>query len=87
MITDSALNDIALIAGKDFGLPPANGFGQAISLLPDQDNDGISDIAVGAPWAGAGVVFLLSGADGSMIQRFDAPFGADGFGTALGTHR
>ena len=82
-LTDAALNDLALITGKDFGLPPVSGFAQAISLLPDQDGDGTNDMAVAAPWAGAGVVFLLSGVDGSMIQRFDAPFGVHGFGTAM----
>ncbi|MBL7009474.1 MAG: FG-GAP repeat protein [Planctomycetes bacterium] len=63
-------------------------FGRAVLGLPDQNGDGVPDLAVGAPWAllssyGTGALFLLSGADGSLIQAFLPNYGVRRLGASL----
>jgi len=57
------------------GLPPATGFGSAVAIAGDVDNDGWEDISVGAPFdetAGylSGAVRVFSGRDGELLQEF-----------------
>ena len=47
------------------------GFGRAVEGLDDLNGDGVGDIAVGAP--GAGLAWLLSGVDGSVLRRLEDP--------------
>jgi hypothetical protein len=72
-------------------------FGDAISVCPDLDWDGVPDILIGAPrgdgidrasWAGgneftdSGYAKLFSGRDGRLLARFDGP----GTRTNMGHH-
>lgn len=52
--------------------------GHALSAAGDVDLDGVPDVAVGAPFANFGLsnngaVYLLSGADGSLLRRLNGP--------------
>ena len=68
----------------------ASQFGYAVSSLGDVNNDGRSDLLIGAPAynnginTGAGRVYVCSGADGSVIHTINGPgvFGA-GFGQGV----
>ena len=82
-VTDAALKDLAVIAAADLNLPADSRFGQSAALVQDLNNDNISDLAIGAPGGSAGEVLLLSGSDGSLIDRFPAPANTAGFGTTL----
>ncbi len=61
-------------------------FGYDVAVLGDIDNDGIIDLAVGAPQRtvfGDGYVEILSGADGTSIMRLDSGLPGDQFGTGV----
>ena len=60
-----------------------DGFGKALARLSDRDGDGQDDLAVGAPDAGAGAVYLLN--SGSFVPKLLAQGELDGeaFGSAL----
>jgi len=67
------------------GLPST--FGRSMAALPDQSGDGLPEIAVGIPNAGAGVVADLPGfvriyssANGSLLASHAGPQIASGFG-------
>lgn len=51
------------VAGESAG----QGFGTSVAGTGDLDNDEVPDFVVGAPTAGSGKVFALSGVDGSTI--------------------
>lgn len=59
----------------------ANLYGYSIADAGDTNGDGTADVLVGDP-AGAGSVELRSGADGSLLHRFEGSPG-DGMGTAV----
>ncbi len=68
----------------------SSGFGAALSVTPDVDRDGVSDILVGAPfpvWSGTswtpGKVCLCSGRNGTVLQSWDGENGYDYFGWAV----
>lgn len=73
--------------------PQAGGaFGFSVISIPDLDGDGIADIAVGAPSGGnlgpegappPGVVYILSGFDGTIINTINGSINGEGFGWAL----
>ena len=56
------------------------GFGTAVAFVDDLDGDGVPEIAAGAPGDGAGVVFLLAGADGRPLLRIDGDHLKERFG-------
>ncbi|MCB1555525.1 MAG: serine hydrolase [Xanthomonadales bacterium] len=58
-------------------------FGYALSWVPDVDGDGRAELVAGAPNLGAGVVQLVSGANGSVLRQIAAPAGASLFGSAV----
>lgn len=66
-------------------------FASAIAVLDDSTGDGTCEIAVGAPQAtvnsqiGAGIVFILDGATGTILAQISADVGRGerGFGAAL----
>lgn len=65
------------------------GYGEALAVFPDQDGDGIDDVLVGYTgkncnsWSG--MIYLLSGADGSEIWNMCGGDGDGGcvFGTSI----
>lgn len=70
------------IAGSAFDNPFGAQFGAALAALPDLDDDGLPDIAIGAP-AGAGRVTFHSSADGSLIDAFTGTVEAARLGFSL----
>jgi hypothetical protein len=68
------------------GADNRNYFGDSLADAGDVNNDGVNDIVVGAPDASpngiheAGAVYILSGADGSLITRLNGLAGFDDFG-------
>ncbi len=64
--------------------PVAGGrFGESVCSAADFDGDGVSDIMVGAPKAGAGAVYVYSGRTHNLIRTYTAPLGARNFGRYL----
>lgn len=67
----------------------SDGFGYAVANLGDVNEDGIPDLAVGAPFEDslgndAGRVFVVSGADGStVLHSFLGERASDNFGTSV----
>jgi hypothetical protein len=80
--------DLTLLASQ-IDLRPDDLFGYSGVFLPDLDDDGVPDMALGAPGADpggrrdAGSVLILSGASGEILQRFDGEADGDLFGFAL----
>ena len=63
-------------------------FGASVAPAGDVDQDGVPDLAVAAPGDdsaanNAGRVYVLSGADGSVLWTVDGEAGNDAFGSAL----
>lgn len=60
------------------GESPGDNFGAAVATVSDLNGDGVPDLVVGAGLAdysylNAGAVYLISGADGSVLRRHDGP--------------
>ncbi len=70
-------------------VPAESGFGQAVGALGDLDDDGLRDLAIGAPLAtldgtGAGAIWLLAlDVDGSVRSELLVGPNAGGFGVGL----
>jgi len=66
----------------------SQGFGSAVSDAGDTDGDGVHDIAVGAPGSGfgayPGIVYLYSGADGSLLLSIPGEAAGSQFGFGVG---
>lgn len=64
-------------------------FGTGVCGVGDVNQDGRDDVMVGSPGAdspsfvGAGSAFVYSGADGSLLHRFDGDASFDSFGSSL----
>lgn len=54
--------------------------GLGIDLAGDIDADGVPDVIVGAPNVGPGFAYVLSGVDGSLLNRFEGENPGDQFG-------
>ncbi len=70
------------------GQQGADGFGLAIAALPDLDNDGHPDFAVGAPYddatgADSGSVYVFSGATGALVHKINGGAAGDAFGWSI----
>ncbi|OZC01755.1 FG-GAP-like repeat-containing protein [Rubricoccus marinus] len=86
----SGANGEAVWTAEGPGASPTR-FGAALAGIGDVSEDGVPDVAVGAPGADvdgvqdAGAAYVLSGADGSVLSSLTSPspmrFG--GFGSAL----
>ena len=75
-------------ASLHLGTGAFENFGHAVARLGDLDNDGVDDLAIGAPRANtaepfAGRVTVLSGADGSTLFVLDGVGPAEYFGFAV----
>lgn len=64
--------------------------GWAVALAGDVNEDGVTDVIVGAPGAGgdgantgAGAAFVLSGVDGAVLHTFTGETAGDRFGSAV----
>jgi Tetratricopeptide repeat/FG-GAP-like repeat/FG-GAP repeat len=67
---------------------PGERFGASAAGAGDQNGDGVPDLVVGAPGAGAkgraaGRAYLFSGKDGSRITVLDGEKAGDGFGSIV----
>lgn len=75
------------------GQNPDDAFGYAIAKIGDIDGDGIPDFAVGAPFASpaglqqAGIVYVYSGASGSLLYAIEGIEENAGLGFSLGSLR
>lgn len=60
-------------------------FGNSLAALPDLDGDGVSELLVGARGSPTflGAAFVLSGATGDRILRFDGSYAEDRFGASV----
>jgi hypothetical protein len=101
---DDAHGDVHVYAGSATGIPerptltlagaqPRDGFGAVVRFVGDLNEDGFTDLAVGAPGAesGAGRLFVYpGGAQGlatAALATVDAPDGAEsGFGSSVAGH-
>lgn len=64
-------------------------FGSAIVVVPDQNNDGFDDLALGG-WkfaeqgvSNTGIVWIISGIDGDLLRTISAPVIGGEFGRAM----
>jgi len=64
----------------------ASNFGRKVADLGDMNEDGYDDVLVGAPQAnqGAGVAYVYSGKDGSLLHAYLGDHQGDNFGSAAG---
>ena len=74
-----------VIEGRD----SAQNLGWFLSLVPDQDGDGVQDVYAtdwhdGKAGAGAGAAHVFSGKDGDLVRSFDGRAAGDGFGIGVG---
>ena len=59
-------------------------FGYSLAAIGDWNSDGVSEVAVGAPmFDGMGAVYVLSGADGSILASVLGSQSGDHFGTCV----
>jgi hypothetical protein len=58
-------------------------FGLAVAGMGDLNGDGIEDLAISAKSSSQGFVYLLSGADGTLLRRISSPPGELSFGSSL----
>ncbi len=69
--------------------PPVTGFiaqqqfGEDVDPCGDINGDGVTDIVVGAPTAGSGRGYIISGANGSLIRSHSGQVLGDQFGFAV----
>jgi hypothetical protein len=86
------LTEELVVRASDFQMTEADGFAFSSVFIPDINQDGMADIAVGAPLADpgeltdAGSVLLISGADGSLLKRIDGQNEGDAFGFSMSRH-
>src|SRR5262245_28439671 len=83
---------VSIYSGADGGAlftfdgPDGEFYGYSIADAGDTDSDGVSDILIGDPGGGTavpGFVELRSGADGTLLHRFDGDQPNSEFGTAV----
>lgn len=73
------------------GQNPDDAFGYAIAKIGDVDGDGVPDFAVGAPFASpsglqqAGIVYVYSGASGTLLYTIEGGEKNAGLGFSLGS--
>ncbi len=76
------------VASSNLAADPNPRFGSALAPIDDLDGDGLRELLVGAPWEPAdgvhrSAVWVLSGADGTLLRRIDGATQVDGFGRAV----
>ncbi|XP_046750568.1 integrin alpha-PS5-like [Diprion similis] len=73
------------------GKTPRGRFGSTITCLGDVDFDGYEDVAIGAPYAGNGKVFVYRGSrtglSSEYSQKISAPENTKGFGISISEPR
>lgn len=87
---------VLIFSGSDYSLihqvnqiNPGETLGHAVAGVGDVNNDGIDDVIAGAPLYdppsgnNTGRVYVVSGADGSIIDTVDGEDAGDQFGTAV----
>ncbi|MGE5179707.1 MAG: FG-GAP-like repeat-containing protein [Bacteroidota bacterium] len=65
------------------GPSPESKFGLIMAGIGDADGDSIPDFAVGSPYVDRGTVYVLSGADGSVIRQIQGQFSGQYFGFSV----
>jgi hypothetical protein len=65
------------------GQAAGENFGWSVADAGDADGDGVPDIAVGAPSAGAGGVRVFSGASGALLHNLGGPGAGSSFGSIV----
>ena len=87
IVNGAKLNEYITVDGENAG----DNFGDGLEVIPDINNDGIKDIAVSSDMGDdgvntdCGILYLLSGADGSELMRFYGPEPESRFGCEI-TH-
>ncbi|MCH8807271.1 MAG: FG-GAP repeat protein [Planctomycetes bacterium] len=64
---------------------PGERLGTDVGDAGDVDNDGVTDVILGAQSLGAGRIYLFSGADGSLIRVVNGEAAGDNFGASVGS--
>lgn len=76
-----------LVSGADghllrtLGETAGTRYGSGVSRVVDLDDDGVPDVIVAAPGAGAGRAYVYSGASGTRLFTLDSDAGGSEFGT------
>ncbi|MEM8709875.1 MAG: FG-GAP-like repeat-containing protein, partial [Planctomycetota bacterium] len=95
---DGAVRAFSLADGHELfgvaGVETRGRFGHAVALARDFNGDGFGDVVVGAPSIlfngqplGAGVVTVVSGADGATLTRYGGGFPGAGAGISVAARR
>ena len=71
-----------------FGTMPSDGMGVSVAAAGDPNADGFDDVLVGVPLddtvaLNSGRAFLMSGANGSVLQSFEGSAASENFGTSV----
>ena len=80
---------VVLLSGRtgeqlfDFLGTGSEALGEALADAGDVDGDGLHDVILGAPGAGAGAAYVFSGADGSLLLSLAGARTGDRFGATV----
>jgi hypothetical protein len=84
LVTNPIGETLLEILGGPLSIDDFDGFGLAGGWIPDLDGDKVPEILTGAPFhKESGSVFVVSGATGAPLRRFDGAEKGEAFGACL----